>query len=634
MDVSLIEDYGRWYCNDCKQYLPDEAPGVAPTPPPPAPTPSQPQRPPAQRAAPQKSAPPPLPKKKGKGKAIAGITITVVVLLLLMSWMGVLPFLGFLKGPVDSISGTISAATGGQLSMEGAAIDIPGESMIADTQIIISKITGDFDIPIPNIADLASGVYDFGPDGTTFDPTNKPSMTLDYDPDKLPEGIDESYLALFQGSGGKWEKVQGSVVDMESNKVAGKVDHFSDFAIMYLPTPSLDSFTKINLLKDQRTGEITRTGQTTNGKIQLLNGTFVGEKFLDDITSTLSYTATSTCEVAGGSASYNSVYFGLDDTQTVGFSIETAKSVLIERMDGPMPVGDFKASAYSWNEKSGAAPESVELAEGYYKMSCGMRGSPGLGSSTVMFKGTEFQGTVVLKHNGVEQRISTSQMWDNGRHGDFGINDGIWAFEAVTVLMQGENTFRLSVLDNDDAETSASSDFTVTANIESMEFRVTLNWNTDYNDFDLHLYDPDENHIYWNDKDGDGRLDAGGSSGGLDGLEDGYVDSSDQDTDNDGILNNEDTDDVTAATLDVDDMDGFGPEVITKTKATSGNYTIEVIYFGDNAGTGLPVQLDDVNVTLTVETKGLRKVYNHIFTHDDVGTVWTVEIEVPAENAV
>ena len=77
-------------------------------------------------------------------------------------------------------------------------------------------------------------VYDFGPDGATFE---LPVMlTISYDPFLIPEGVNEEYLviAYYHEDAGKWIELD-SIVDTKANIISARISHFTTFAVFGFP---------------------------------------------------------------------------------------------------------------------------------------------------------------------------------------------------------------------------------------------------------------------------------------------------------------------------------------------------------------------------------------------------------------
>ena len=83
----------------------------------------------------------------------------------------------------------------------------------------------------PEGKNVISLFYDFQPEGATFDPPI--TISLEYDPDSLPENVaeDDLVLAYYDESAGKWVDLE-CVVDTENNTITASVPHFTIFAII------------------------------------------------------------------------------------------------------------------------------------------------------------------------------------------------------------------------------------------------------------------------------------------------------------------------------------------------------------------------------------------------------------------
>ncbi|MBA7481168.1 hypothetical protein ES707_16638 [subsurface metagenome] len=104
------------------------------------------------------------------------------------------------------------------------ALDIEGEPL--DTlEVAVDESPPD----PPEDAHVIGLAYDFGPNGATFDP----AITLEYtyDPDALPEGVDDLVLAYYDEATGEWVELD-CVVDTENNTITASVAHFTTFAII------------------------------------------------------------------------------------------------------------------------------------------------------------------------------------------------------------------------------------------------------------------------------------------------------------------------------------------------------------------------------------------------------------------
>jgi uncharacterized protein YfaP (DUF2135 family) len=79
-------------------------------------------------------------------------------------------------------------------------------------------------------------VYDFQPDGATFDPPV--TLAYSYDPSLIPEGVAEKDLVIaYYDEGAKeWVELE-SVVDTEAKTITAKVSHFTSFTVLGKATP-------------------------------------------------------------------------------------------------------------------------------------------------------------------------------------------------------------------------------------------------------------------------------------------------------------------------------------------------------------------------------------------------------------
>lgn len=81
----------------------------------------------------------------------------------------------------------------------------------------------------PEDSNIIGLPYSFSPSGATFDPPM--SLTWNYDPDTLPEDVDEENLVLAFYDGTEWIKLE-CIVFPGSNTITTLVSHFTTFAII------------------------------------------------------------------------------------------------------------------------------------------------------------------------------------------------------------------------------------------------------------------------------------------------------------------------------------------------------------------------------------------------------------------
>ena len=123
----------------------------------------------------------------------------------------------------DGAPVAVSSDGGAMQSADGAVgLLIPQGAIEQTTGITIAPIT------TPSVGLIEGSVYRFGPDGTQF---AKPvTLSIAYDPSKLPAGSRERSLGLFHiAEDGTRTSVPFSRVDPVTNVVTGEVSHFSDY---------------------------------------------------------------------------------------------------------------------------------------------------------------------------------------------------------------------------------------------------------------------------------------------------------------------------------------------------------------------------------------------------------------------
>jgi len=86
----------------------------------------------------------------------------------------------------------------------------------------------------PEDANIIGLAYDFSPDRATFNPAI--TLTWSYDPDDIPEGVDEADLVLAYYYDGEWVELP-CTVDPVTNTITASVSHFTTFAIIARAAP-------------------------------------------------------------------------------------------------------------------------------------------------------------------------------------------------------------------------------------------------------------------------------------------------------------------------------------------------------------------------------------------------------------
>jgi len=137
--------------------------------------------------------------------------------------------------------------------------------------------------------------------------------------------------------------------------------------------------------------------------------------------------------------------------------------------------------------------------------------------------------TVILFQDGQPSIMSLADLWGEA------VSVGGREFEQLAFLHPGTNTFRVFAANAGCTTLSepVTQEWTPPEGSD-FYFRVTLTWDTDTSDIDLHAWTPDDQHMYY----GNGTVNAG--------------------------------------ELDVDDVDGYGPENFTVNSPIRGRYRIAV----------------------------------------------------------
>ena len=127
------------------------------------------------------------------------------------------------SGADAPVSEMISAAEGGKLTTGGAELDIPADALADDTEVTVEVVDK---AGLPDEDNIASEVFDFGPDGTTFD---KPvTLTIDFDASATPDGM--TAVMAFQ-DGDTWEPLADS--EISGDTVVATTTHFTHFAVVW-----------------------------------------------------------------------------------------------------------------------------------------------------------------------------------------------------------------------------------------------------------------------------------------------------------------------------------------------------------------------------------------------------------------
>jgi len=137
------------------------------------------------------------------------------------------------------LSRKIEAAKGGTIAdkLGEVGLAIPANTLKSDVSITVKKasVVSDTGItagtgapPVPADYRLASAVYNFGPDGTSFKEPATLTLRVAWPPLAKPENL---ALAWYDKAGGKWIALP-AVVDAGKGLILARISHFSDFAVL------------------------------------------------------------------------------------------------------------------------------------------------------------------------------------------------------------------------------------------------------------------------------------------------------------------------------------------------------------------------------------------------------------------
>jgi len=89
----------------------------------------------------------------------------------------------------------------------------------------------------PAASNVIGLVYDFGPDGATFDPPI--TLTFTYDESLIPAGVAEEnmVLAFWDEDAGEWVNLE-CTVDPATNTITAKISHFTPFTVLAYTSPA------------------------------------------------------------------------------------------------------------------------------------------------------------------------------------------------------------------------------------------------------------------------------------------------------------------------------------------------------------------------------------------------------------
>ena len=131
--------------------------------------------------------------------------------------------------PVGIGGGAVTTADG------SVSLDFPAGALGGTTNISVTPVTD----PAEGTGPWAP-VVDLGPDGSSF--AQPVTLSIEYKPENLPEGIPPSALHLVTFDGAGWAPVPGSTIDSIDNRISASISHFSYYGIGIRPNNATGTY--------------------------------------------------------------------------------------------------------------------------------------------------------------------------------------------------------------------------------------------------------------------------------------------------------------------------------------------------------------------------------------------------------
>jgi len=157
------------------------------------------------------------------------------------------------KNTIGEEGGTVSLARG------AVKLSIPSGALSAEVEFGATPTSS---FPASHLI-VPGSTYDLGPAGTTF--STLVTLTLSYDPDSLPVGVQENELRLFKAAGLNWELLLNPSVDTEAHTVSGRVMSLGTFGVRGLSVATVDVSPSSYTLEQGRTKTLTAVGKAASG---------------------------------------------------------------------------------------------------------------------------------------------------------------------------------------------------------------------------------------------------------------------------------------------------------------------------------------------------------------------------------
>jgi hypothetical protein len=148
---------------------------------------------------------------------------------------------------VDENGGTVLVQTGGASPLDGAGVSVPADSLSGPVVITVSAGT---DLNTGDGSHTSGPAVEFGPTGTTFDPTKSAQITIPFDPSYFPGGDTTNLVVYVRAADGTITQVPPPYV-INGNTVTFSTSHFSTYqAATTNPRPLEGAFLALEIKGD------------------------------------------------------------------------------------------------------------------------------------------------------------------------------------------------------------------------------------------------------------------------------------------------------------------------------------------------------------------------------------------------
>ena len=192
--------------------------------------------------------------------------------------------------------------------------------------------------PPPN-ANVIGLVYDFAPDGATFDPPA--TLTFTYDPDEIPEGVSPENLviAIWDEAAEEWVNLV-STVDTATETISASVSHFTAFTVIASTQPAAFETSYLTVLP----GEV-EPGEKVTISVKVTNTGDLSESYEVTLKIDKVVVATEDVTLAGGTSGTVTFTTSKDAAGTYNVNVNGLSSTFTVMAPPPPPAPPAPAPA-------------------------------------------------------------------------------------------------------------------------------------------------------------------------------------------------------------------------------------------------------------------------------------------------